>query len=751
MQEERDVRVAPGAGRGRGRRSLNVADRESRMMSPVLARGRARVTGALTLLAGVLVLAGGGGQAHATGATIWPHASTLHPDGVSYAQEMAVNHQSGSLLIAEAGLQEIVQVDESGAPVPFTHPALAGATALRGDNVPGGLRVDMTSDIVVDNTGTASQGNIYIATPDSFTGDWQYRLQGFKASGELLFDVVRPGRSNGLGVAPDGNIWVGLESGMEELTPAGAPTGSAFEIPSSLLGYDRPAESDFDAAGNMYILLRGQGRVVRRSPAGEYRVLVAGARGLAFDPHTGNVLTSSEREGVYAIDQYGPGGDLEESTGVGVLGSQGSLALGRDGRLLFVLWSDPMTSQPGVSVFGPGVRRPEADAASSVVTSSATLSGVVRPGGRPTTYQFEYGTTKSFGSVAPSAPVDAGSGTDPVRASASLSGLKPQTFYYYRLKATVDGAVVHGKVRSLRTQGPAAAVSGMADVGPSSASFSGSVDPFDLDGASFHFLVEAVGSPFSAVSAELPVPAGSGRRQVSAAVTGLPPGQRFTVRLLATAGGATEASAPVSFQTPRNGALAPVPGPSSNPSPYRCAAPALAVPKGAVRAGDVVTLRGSDLGVGGTVLVGGSRVQTSSWSSLSVSFAVPEVKAGKVPVSVSCGRSSNSVELSVKTTPSSVFRLGGGAVKGSSGAVAVALPGAGTVVATGKYVSKSTVKVKKAGSVSVQVRLTTAGRRTLARSRSGALKVTLRIRYTPTGGTGRTLTKSMTFKRGASR
>ena len=71
--------------------------------------------------------------------------------------------------------------------------------------------------------------------------------------------------------------------------------------------------------------------------------------------------------------------------------------------------------------------------------TSATLTGVVRPGGEPTTYQFEYGTTKSLGSVAPSAPVDAGSGTGPVTASASLSGLKPQTFYYYRLKATVGG------------------------------------------------------------------------------------------------------------------------------------------------------------------------------------------------------------------------------------------------------------------------------------------------------------------------
>jgi hypothetical protein len=139
------------------------------------------------------------------------------------------------------------------------------------------------------------------------------------------------------------------------------------------------------------------------------------------------------------------------------------------------------------------------------------------------------------------------------------------------------------------------------------------------------------------------------------------------------------------------------------------------------------------------------------YPQLNVAFELPEASAGKVPVSVSCGKASNSVELSVTAAPSNVFRLGVGTVKGSSGAVAVALPGAGTVVTTGKYLSKSSVKVKKAGSASVQLRLTAAGKRALARSRSGVLKVTVQVRYTPTGGSGRTLSKSVTFKRGGSR
>jgi hypothetical protein len=177
----------------------------------------------------------------------------------------------------------------------------------------------------------------------------------------------------------------------------------------------------------------------------------------------------------------------------------------------------------------------------------------------------------------------------------------------------------------------------------------------------------------------------------------------------------------------------------------------LTAPVARVREGDVVTLRGSDLGVGGTVVVGGSWARTSGWSASSVSFVLPEVGAGKVAVSVNCGKASNSVELSVTAAPSNVFRLGAGTAKGSKAAVAVALPGAGTVVSTGKYLVKSTVTVKKVGRASVQLRLTAAGRRALARSRSGALKVTAQVRYTPTGGSGRTLSKSITFKRGGSR
>ncbi len=72
--------------------------------------------------------------------------------------------------------------------------------------------------------------------------------------------------------------------------------------------------------------------------------------------------------------------------------------------------------------------------ASGALTSSATLSGSVNPAGSDTKYWFEYGTTSAYGSK--TAVVDAGSGTTASAVSATLTGLKPDTEYIFRLVAS---------------------------------------------------------------------------------------------------------------------------------------------------------------------------------------------------------------------------------------------------------------------------------------------------------------------------
>lgn len=69
----------------------------------------------------------------------------------------------------------------------------------------------------------------------------------------------------------------------------------------------------------------------------------------------------------------------------------------------------------------------------NVSAASATLQGGVYPNGRDTTYFWQYGTTTSYGQTTPIA--DVGSGSAPVAAIKTISGLSSGTTYHYRLVA----------------------------------------------------------------------------------------------------------------------------------------------------------------------------------------------------------------------------------------------------------------------------------------------------------------------------
>lgn len=98
--------------------------------------------------------------------------------------------------------------------------------------------------------------------------------------------------------------------------------------------------------------------------------------------------------------------------------------------------------------------------ASGVTSTSATLNGTVNPEGATTTYQFQYGTSTSYGSVAPAAPASAGSGSSAIGESANLTGLSASTTYDYRLVATNATGTTDGSNQTFTT--PAASSPGSA-------------------------------------------------------------------------------------------------------------------------------------------------------------------------------------------------------------------------------------------------------------------------------------------------
>ena len=88
------------------------------------------------------------------------------------------------------------------------------------------------------------------------------------------------------------------------------------------------------------------------------------------------------------------------------------------------------------------------NAASNVTTSSATLNGSLDPHGLPTTVNFQYGTTTSYGSTT---PMQSQTGNTYRNITANISGLTTHTTYHFRIIATNGAGTRMGGDRTFTT------------------------------------------------------------------------------------------------------------------------------------------------------------------------------------------------------------------------------------------------------------------------------------------------------------
>jgi hypothetical protein len=88
--------------------------------------------------------------------------------------------------------------------------------------------------------------------------------------------------------------------------------------------------------------------------------------------------------------------------------------------------------------------------AASVAQSTATLTGRVDPNGQPTTYFFQIGTTRLYGSN--TSATSAGAGANPVPVSVAIGGLAPATVYHYRIVARNEDGQTLGADRTFKTK-----------------------------------------------------------------------------------------------------------------------------------------------------------------------------------------------------------------------------------------------------------------------------------------------------------
>ncbi len=146
---------------------------------------------------------------------------------------------------------------------------------------------------------------------------------------------------------------------------------------------------------------------------------------------------------------------------------------------------------------------------SNVGTTTATIAGTVNPQGSATTYEFDYGTSTSYGSQSPGSPGSAGSGNSAVNESANLTGLQPNTTYHYRIEATNSSGTSYGSDQTFKTTGspPTVVTGSSSNVGSSAGTIAGTVNPngfsttYEFDyGTSISYGSQSPASPGSAGS-----------------------------------------------------------------------------------------------------------------------------------------------------------------------------------------------------------------------------------------------------------
>jgi hypothetical protein len=118
-------------------------------------------------------------------------------------------------------------------------------------------------------------------------------------------------------------------------------------------------------------------------------------------------------------------------------------------------WPAVLTAAIGTLVLGASVAQAavpgvSTGGANGITANAAKLHGAVNPQGLPTTYYFEYGTTRRYGSRTPDA--SAGKGTKNVNVAAAVGALRADTTYHYRLVASNPSGVTSGGDRAFATK-----------------------------------------------------------------------------------------------------------------------------------------------------------------------------------------------------------------------------------------------------------------------------------------------------------
>jgi hypothetical protein len=408
--------------------------------------------------------------------------------------KLKVHQATGTVYAIDTGTGMLSRFSASGSAVPFTAPALGGASSIDFD-------VDTGSWLALDNSGTTTDGRVYI-----LEGHFEFlsnsgvpvirpvstTVHVLDPSGAALggswplcgaFECGKPENwrafAANVGVGPDGQVWIGDPPSTDAIEPGlvrpfdAAGTSTPTDEDDLYVG-DPVGGLDLDQAGDLYLIENRAdyrpvfqanlvGTVSKYEPNGT-RVNGAFSRpvsrgdDLAVERSDGLVFVDdSDRIRVYdaaggEIDTFGqvagPYGGLSGSNGVAINEATDEVYVGNAASQEVDIF------EPGPPVLVPDVMT---DAVTDIDSSSATLNGTLDPagGGNTTVCRFEWGVTAALASTAPCAQQVYPSNGGPVQVSADIGGLTKGTQYHVRLVTdNAAGPLQSGRDMTFRAANP---------------------------------------------------------------------------------------------------------------------------------------------------------------------------------------------------------------------------------------------------------------------------------------------------------
>lgn len=396
----------------------------------------------------------------------------------SQVQGIVVDQSTGDLLVLDKGAPfaeppvapNISRFKPDGTPDPFS---ALGSNAIDGKEGPdatpseglgiAGLR---ESQIAVDNSGTATDGDIYVtqSSPNAIyifarTGEYLGSLTG-SASG--LFN-----EACGVAVDPTGAVYVGDYSRYEPVSdtfvgeiqkfePSGNPptdadnsaTFTTVEEPCAVAAGAGPSAGALFAANYS----TGVKKLNATTGAVEYEVTGGQAQTIFVDPSSGHLYSATHHPGTETddleeLDASSPVEAKRVSNTASTAGRFTGVAVAGSTGLLYA----SILGDPHVEAYGPLSSLPSlgAERAVSVGTTDAMLAATLNAEGLPTTYWIEYGPTTAYGKT--TSKIGIGSSESDRDISTVLEGLEPATAYHWRVVAENASGPTFGPDLSFRT------------------------------------------------------------------------------------------------------------------------------------------------------------------------------------------------------------------------------------------------------------------------------------------------------------